>query len=39
MERDRLVDRAQIVISVRARGADVEPEIDLRKRTNRDGHN
>ena len=39
MQRDRLVDRAQIVISVRARGADVEPEIDLRKGTNRDCHN
>jgi hypothetical protein len=34
MQRNRLVHRAQMVISVRARGADVEPEIDLRKRTN-----
>jgi hypothetical protein len=36
MERDRLVHRAQIVISVRSRGADVKAEIDLRKGTNRD---
>ena len=38
MQRNRLVNRAQIVESVRARRPDVEPEIDLRKRTNRDCH-
>jgi len=31
MQRDRLVNRAQIVISVRARTTDVESEINLRK--------
>ncbi len=38
MQSNRLIDGAEIMISVGARGADVEAEIDLRKRTNRDCH-
>jgi hypothetical protein len=38
MQRDDLIHRPQIVVAIGAKGSDVQAEIDLGKRTNRDRH-